>query len=137
MGKILFSLVHQFNLIRQCRTSQLGYCIRDSPKFHLISVKSTNITHENDQFIHRILQCPIQRYRMSLSSFDWNYFDENRLVLLGGKEYFDYVIPSRSNIVCSSSIFSSFNSHCFFNLVLFSTKWSSVDKWSNYLSIDN
>ena len=83
----------------ECRTSQLGYCIRESPKFHLISVKLATNLQETDQFTHRILQCPIQRYRMSLSSFDWNYFDENRLVLLGGKEYFDYVIPSRSYIV--------------------------------------
>lgn len=85
------------------RSSQLGYCIRESPKFHLLSVTSTNPNHENEIFVHRILQCPIQQYRMFLSSFDWNYFDENRLVLLGGKEYFDYVIPSRSTIVKTSS----------------------------------
>ncbi|UJR38550.1 hypothetical protein I4U23_031216 [Adineta vaga] len=78
-------------------SSQLGYCIRDSPKFHVLSV-STNPNHENDVFVHRILQCPIQRYRIGLASFDWNYFDEHRLVLLSGKEYFDYVIPSRSTI---------------------------------------
>ncbi|CAF0871962.1 unnamed protein product [Rotaria sp. Silwood1] len=81
-------------------SSQLGYCIRDSPKFLVLSV-STNHNHENDTFVHRILQCPIQRYRIGLASFDWNYFDENRLVLLSGKEYFDYVIPSKSNICYS------------------------------------
>lgn len=96
------------------RSPQLGYCIKDSPKFHLLSVAS-NIIQDNDVFVHRILQCkigeylcfwwnwvflgPIQRYRIGLASFDWNYFDEHRLVLLGGKEYFDYVIPSRSTIV--------------------------------------
>ncbi|CAF1009322.1 unnamed protein product, partial [Rotaria magnacalcarata] len=43
---------------------------------------------------------PIQRYRIGLASFDWNYFDEHRrLVLLSEKEYVDYVIPSKSNIV--------------------------------------
>ncbi|CAF3066264.1 unnamed protein product [Rotaria sp. Silwood2] len=81
-------------------SSQLGYCIRDSPKFLVLSV-STNNSHENDTFVHRILQCPIQRYRIGLASFDWNYFDENRLVLLSGKEYFDYVIPPKSNICYS------------------------------------
>ncbi len=35
-------------------SSQLGYCIRDSPKFHVLSV-STH--HDNDIFVHRILQC--------------------------------------------------------------------------------
>ncbi|CAF0964213.1 unnamed protein product [Adineta ricciae] len=80
---------------------QLGYCIKDSPKFHLLSM-ATNIVQDNDVFVHRLLQCPIQRYRIGLASFDWNYFDEHRLVLLGGKEYFDYVIPSRSTINYSS-----------------------------------
>ncbi|CAF1350017.1 unnamed protein product [Adineta steineri] len=78
-------------------SSQLGYCIRDSPKFHVLSVS----TNDTDIFVHRILQCPIQRYRIGLASFDWNYFDEHRLVLLSGKEYFDYVIPSRSTICYS------------------------------------
>jgi len=50
-------------------------------------------------------QGPIQRYRIGLASFDWNYFDEHRLVLLGGKEYFDYVIPSRSTIVFFTFLF--------------------------------
>jgi len=78
-------------------SSQLGYCLKDSPKFHLLSVSSNTIP-DNDIFVHRILQCPIQRYRIGLASFDWNYFDSDRLVLLSGKEYFDYVIPSKSTI---------------------------------------
>jgi hypothetical protein len=69
---------------------------------------------------------PIQRYRIGLASFDWNYFDSHRLVLLGGKEYFDYVIPSRSAIVFT---FFYFISNENINLVLFTTKWSSMDKW--------
>lgn len=81
-------------------SSQLGYCIRDSPKFHLLSVSTIRV-QDNDTFIHRSLQCPIQKYRIGLSSFDWNYFDNDRLVLLGGKEYFDYVIPSKSTICYS------------------------------------
>lgn len=85
-------------------------------------------------FVQRILQCPIQRYRMSLSSFDWNYFDENRLVLLGGKEYFDYVIPSRSTIV-NISFINNFNREI--SLGLFSTKWSFMDRWSKSSSIDS
>lgn len=98
------------------RSSQLGYCIRDSPRFHLLST-SNQLNQETDIFLHRILQCissrrhslassssvnlagPIQRFRIGLASFDWNYFDEDRLVLLSGKEYFDYVIPTRSSIV--------------------------------------
>ncbi|CAF3557472.1 unnamed protein product, partial [Rotaria sp. Silwood2] len=89
-------------------SSQLGYCIRDSPKFLVLSVSNDN-NRENDTFVRRILQCPIQRHRIGLASFDWNYFDENRLVLLGGKEYFDYVIPSKSNIVFYFNHFSSIN----------------------------
>jgi len=50
-------------------------------------------------FVCLFVKGPIQKYRIGLSSFDWNYFDNDRLVLLGGKEYFDYVIPSRSTIV--------------------------------------
>jgi len=53
-------------------------------------------------------QGPIQRYRIGLASFDWNYFDEHRLVLLSGKEYFDYVIPSRSTIVIALIYFRQF-----------------------------
>ncbi|CAF2082848.1 unnamed protein product [Rotaria magnacalcarata] len=65
-----------------------------------INLFLTNNNHDNDTFVHRILQCSIQRYRIGLASFDWNYFDEHRrLVFLSGKEYADYVIPSKSNIV--------------------------------------
>jgi hypothetical protein len=38
------------------RSSQLGYCIRESPKFHLLSV-ARHAHQENDVFVHRILQC--------------------------------------------------------------------------------
>ena len=106
---------------RAFRSSQLGYCIRDSPRFHLLST-SNQLNQETDIFLHRILQCtssrrhsrpssfslslcipgPIQRFRIGLASFDWNYFDEDRLVLLSGKEYFDYVIPTRSAIVSAN-----------------------------------
>ena len=62
----------------------------------------------NDRFFSHVSPLgPIQRYRIVLASFDWNYFDQDRLVLLSGKEYFDYVIPSRSNIVFLFSRLSS------------------------------
>ena len=119
----LLSLSSLYSFFLLIRSSQLGYCIRDSAKFHLLSL-STSSSGENEHFLHRNLQCnslrsmffsplsprlssgPIQRYRIGLASFDWNYFDEDRLVLLSGKEYFDYVIPTRSMIVCSSLLFS-------------------------------
>lgn len=37
-------------------SSQLGYSIRDSPKFHLLSVNQSS-SNENESFVHRILQC--------------------------------------------------------------------------------
>jgi hypothetical protein len=92
--------------------------------------------HDSDRFAHRILQCKkklrriyiyfflqdsIQCCRIGLASFDWNYFDEHRLVLLDGKEYFDYVIPSRSTIVIiilKKIVFVTFSSSSRIHLVM-------------------
>lgn len=42
----------------RCRASQLGYCIRDSPKFHVLSVTNQFLQKQDvDVFVHRVLQC--------------------------------------------------------------------------------
>ncbi|CAF1619792.1 unnamed protein product, partial [Didymodactylos carnosus] len=77
--------------------SLLGYCVRDSSKLRVMSAQ------DNDTFVQRILQCPLQKYRVSLASFDWNYFDEHRLALYGSnREYYDYNIPPKSIIAYSA-----------------------------------